>query len=74
LKRRQEAAEEAERQRLQSEADAKAALEAQAEAARKAEASARDQADAGVGSPHSGREHESGKCRTRLKRQCLGFG
>jgi spectrin beta len=61
LKRRQEAAEESERQRLQSEADAKAALEAQAEAARRAEASARDQADAGIGSPHSGREHESGK-------------
>lgn len=60
MKRRQEAAEEAERQRLQAEADAKAAIEAaEAEKAR-AEAASRDQADA-PGSPQSGREHESGK-------------
>lgn len=57
MKRRQEAAEEAERQRLQAEADAKAAAEAQAEAARQAEI-ARDQADA-PGSPGSG-QHEAG--------------
>lgn len=38
MKRRQEAAEEAERQRLQAEQDARAAAEAQAEAARLAEA------------------------------------
>ncbi|XP_055390536.1 spectrin beta chain isoform X2 [Condylostylus longicornis] len=49
LKRRQEAAEEAERQRLQAEADARAAAEAEAEAKRQAEL-ARDQADA-AGSP-----------------------
>lgn len=61
MKRRQEAAEEAERQRLQFEADAKAAAEAQAEAARQAEAANRDSADA-PGSPHSSREHEAGKC------------
>lgn len=59
MKRRQEAAEEAERQRLQAEADAKAAAEAQAEAARQAEI-ARDQADA-PGSPTSGKDNEAGK-------------
>lgn len=60
MKRRQEAADEAERQRVQAEADAKAAAEAAAEAARQAEASNRDSADA-PGSPHSSREHEAGK-------------
>lgn len=58
MKRRQEAAEEAERQRLQAEADAKAVAEAEAEAARQAEAAARDAADA-PGSP--AKEHESGE-------------
>lgn len=52
MKRRQEAAEEAERQRLQAEQDARAALEAQAEAARQ---SSRDSHDA-PGSP----QRESG--------------
>lgn len=57
MKRRQEAAEEAERQRLQAEADAKAAAEAEAEAARQAElAASKDSADA-PGSPRS--EHEA---------------
>lgn len=65
MKRRQEAAEEAERQRLQAEAEAKAAAEAEAEAARQAEAAARDQADA-PGSPHSTKELESGKLRLLL--------
>lgn len=60
MKRRQEAAEEAERQRLQAEAEARAAAEAEAEAARQAEAAARDAADA-PGSPHSTKEQESGK-------------
>lgn len=60
MKRRQEAAEEAERQRLRAEAEAKAAAEAEAEAARQAEAAARDAADA-PGSPHSTKEQESGK-------------
>lgn len=60
MKRRQEAADEAERQRVQAEADAKAAAEAAAEAARQAEASNRDSSDA-PGSPHSSREHEAGK-------------
>lgn len=60
MKRRQEAAEEAERQRLQAQADARAAVEAEAEAARQAEAAARDGTDA-PGSPHSGREHEDGE-------------
>lgn len=64
MKRRQEAAEEEERQRRQAEADAKAALEAQAEAARRAEASARDSAD-GPGSPLSGRD-EAGKIKSDL--------
>lgn len=50
MKRRQEAAEEAERQRLQAEADARAAAEAEIEAARQAELSARDTSDA-PGSP-----------------------
>jgi spectrin beta len=54
MKRRQEAAEKAEQDRIRAEQDAKAALEAQAEEARRAE-SARDQADA-PGSPQ--REHE----------------
>ena len=58
MKRRQEAAEEAERQRLQAEADARAAAEAQAEAARQADAS-RDSADA-PGSPHSSKDNEAG--------------
>jgi spectrin beta len=59
MKRRQEAAEEAERQRLQAEAEAKAAAEAEAEAARQAElAASKDSADA-PGSPHSSREHEA---------------
>lgn len=58
MKRRQEAAEEAERQRLQAEAEARAAAEAEAEAARQAEAAARDAADA-PGSPHSTKEQES---------------
>lgn len=62
MKRRQEAAEEAERQRLQAEADAKAAAEAEAEAARQADASNRDSADA-PGSPHSSRDHEAGNYR-----------
>lgn len=57
MKRRQEAAEKAEQDRLRAEAEAKAALQAQAEEARRAEA-ARDQADA-PGSPR--REHEAGK-------------
>lgn len=52
MKRRQEAAEEAERQRLQAEQDARAAAEAQAEAARQ---SSRDSHDA-PGSP----QRESG--------------
>lgn len=52
MKRRQEAAEEAERQRLQAEKDARAAAEAQAEAARQ---SSRDSHDA-PGSP----QRESG--------------
>lgn len=60
MKRRQEAAEEAERQRLQAEAEAKAAQEAAEAEKAKAEAAARDQADA-PGSPQSGREHESGE-------------
>lgn len=47
MKRRQEAAEQAERQRLQAEQDARAAAEAQAEAARQ---SSRDSHDA-PGSP-----------------------
>ncbi|XP_055703671.1 spectrin beta chain isoform X3 [Phlebotomus papatasi] len=64
MKRRQEAAEEAERQRKQAEADARAAEQAQAEAARQAEASARDSADA-PGSPHSGREHEAARSQQR---------
>lgn len=79
MKRRQEAAEEAERQRKQAEADARAAEQAQAEAARQAEASARDSADA-PGSPHSGREHEAGESRRvlcvvvniKLPRSCIG--
>lgn len=54
MKRRQEAAEEAERQRLQTEQEARAAAEAQAEAARQA---SRDSHDA-PGSPQ--REHQSG--------------
>lgn len=54
MKRRQEAAEEAERQRLQAEQEARAAAEAQAEAARQA---SRDSHDA-PGSPQ--REHQSG--------------
>jgi hypothetical protein len=59
MKRRQEAAEEAERQRLQAEQEAKAAAEAEAEAARQAElAASRDSADA-PGSPRS--EQEAGK-------------
>lgn len=58
MKRRQEAAEESERQRLQEEADAKEALEAEA---RRVQAEAqRDTADA-PGSPQSGRLNESGK-------------
>lgn len=59
MKRRQEAAEESERSRLQAEADAKAASEAEANAARQAEFSGRDSNDA-PGSPHSSREHEAG--------------
>lgn len=59
MKRRQEAAEEEERQRRQAEADAKAAQEAQVEAARRAELSARDSHDA-PGSPGSNRD-EAGK-------------
>lgn len=59
MKRRQEAAEESERSRLQAEADAKAAAEAEANAARQAEFSGRDSNDA-PGSPHSSREHEAG--------------
>lgn len=55
MKRRQDAAEEVERKRLQAENEAKAAAEAQAEAARRAES--KDSADA-AGSPH--REHEAG--------------
>lgn len=58
MQRRQEAAEEAERQRLLAEAEIRAAAEAHAEAERQAEAAARDMADA-PGSPHE-REHESG--------------
>lgn len=54
MKRRQDAAEEVERKRIQAENEAKAAAEAQAEAARRAES--KDSADAG--SPH--REHEAG--------------
>ncbi|KAG4068736.1 hypothetical protein HA402_002427 [Bradysia odoriphaga] len=53
MKRRQDAAEEVERKRLQAENEAKAAAEAQAEAARRAES--KDSADAS--SPH--REHEA---------------
>lgn len=59
MKRRQEAAEEAERARHQADEDAKAAAEAEIEAARQAE-QARDSHDA-PGSPHSSREHEAGK-------------
>lgn len=59
MKRRQEAAEEEERQRRQAEADAKAAQEAEVEARRRAELAARDQADA-PGSPGSNRD-EAGK-------------
>lgn len=59
MKRRQEAAEESERSRLQAEADAKAAAEAEINAARQAEFSGRDSNDA-PGSPHSSREHEAG--------------
>lgn len=66
LKKRQDAAEDAERQRLQAEADAKAAAEAEAEAARKAEAASRDAADA-PGSPHSSRDHEAGKWSALLR-------
>lgn len=58
MKRRQEAAEESERQRKQEEAEAKEALEAEA---RRIQAEAqRDTADA-PGSPQSGRLNESGK-------------
>lgn len=57
MKRRQEAAEKAEQDRIRAEEEAKAALEAQAEEARRAERSG-DQADA-PGSPQ--REKESGK-------------
>lgn len=60
MKRRQEAAEEAERARQQADEDAKAAAEAEIEAVRQAEL-ARDSHDA-PGSPHSSREHEAGKC------------
>lgn len=59
MKRRQEAAEKAEQDRIRAEQEAKAALEAQAEEARRAERSG-DQADA-PGSPQ--REKESGKNR-----------
>ena len=59
MKRRQEAAEEAERARHQAVEDAKAAAEAEIEASRQAEM-ARDSHDA-PGSPHSSREHEAGK-------------
>lgn len=59
MKRRQEAAEEEERQRRQAEADAKAAHEAQIEAERRAELAARDTADA-PGSPGSNHD-EAGK-------------
>lgn len=59
MKRRQEAAEKAEQDRIRAEEEAKAALEAQAEEARRAERSG-DQADA-PGSPQ--REKESGKHR-----------
>lgn len=67
MKRRSEAAEEAERQRLLAEAEARAAAEAEAEAARLAEAAAaaRDTADA-PGSPHSTKEQESGKFRMSM--------
>lgn len=56
MKRRQEAAEEEERKRVQAEQDARAAAEAQAEAARRSDA--RDSHDA-PGSPHreSGNVH-----------------
>lgn len=59
MKRRQEAAEEAERQRLQAEQEARAAAEAQAEASRLAEA--KDSHDA-PGSP----QREQGKIYTLL--------
>lgn len=72
MKRRQEAAEEAERQRLQAEAEARAAAEAEAEAARQAEAAARDAADA-PGSPHSTKEQESGKLSHGIIIQCISY-
>ena len=59
MKRRQEAAEEAERQRLKAEEDARAAAEAEAEAKRQSEAS---QVDA-PGSPQ--RERDAGNFRHR---------
>lgn len=71
MKKRQEQADEEERQRLQAEANAKAAQEAAEQARIQAEASARDQADA-PGSPQSGRENEAGKC-TMWLRGCLFF-
>lgn len=62
MKRRQEAAEKAEQDRIRAEEEAKAALEAQAEEARRADRSG-DQHDA-PGSPQ--REKESGKNQKKL--------
>jgi len=68
MKRRQEAAEEDERQRLAAEENAKRSAEAEAEAIRKAEAAARDQADAGSPS-----REEAGKFHAIIDTMCFLF-